>query len=402
MLILIIIFISMISARIVDSEHMEIAAFHSRGLSSIGILRLYILQTLILEIFAYILGILLGYMLCRIAGKVDGFLSFSARLEDIYVFNKSVFLYAAAGVVLSGILQLVPVFFTYKDNILSIKNKKLLKLNNPRWEKHFIDILLLIASVYMIYNYNKQLDSMRLNTLIGKSLDPMIFLSATVFMIAIGLLFLRILNYILKFIFSIVKKKLKPAGYAAFLQILRNRRKSDIISVFMIITIAASIFNSNIARTVNENLYDRIRYNVGTDLIYKEKWTLKLAGMIPPLSFRYEEPDYDIYNNLINEGYANSATRVIKDEKASAQIGNSKLDNVTLLAINTKEFGETAFLKSGLTEVHWYNYLNALALKTNGVIISQNIADYYSIGEGDTISLSRLCKFRKRLWYNAI
>lgn len=389
LLILMIIFISMISVRIVDSERTEIAALRSRGLSSAKILKMYVFQVIFLSLFAYIFGILLGYGLFKIAGRVDGFLSISKSIKVYDSFTYDAFIYALFGACLSGILQLIPVIFTYKDTVLDIKHKKLANLKKPGWERGFADVILLLVSSYMIYDFNKQLEAMRLDTLSGKGLDPMIFVSSTIFMVAVGLLFLRVLGYTLRLIFKLFNKRLKTSDYASFLQVIRNRKKSDVISIFMVITIASSIFNATVARTVNENLNERIRYNVGTNLVYKEKWKVKLAGMVPPLKWRYDEPEYDIYNNLVKEGYAKGVTKVIRDDKATAQFNNKKLEDVTLLGINTKEFGETAFLKDGLTDIHWFNYLNNLAVKTNGVIISKNLAEYYSVKEGDTIGCLR-------------
>ena len=389
LLFLLIIFISMISSRIIDSEKTEIASLHSRGLSSFEILKIYMIQTVILEAIAYFFGILLGYGLYGFAKRVDGFLSISKDIRTVDYFNKEVFLYAGAGALVSAVLQLIPVVMSYKDTVISLKSKKIARFKGSFWERYFLDIPLMIFAIYMVYNYNKQLDTLRHDTLVGKGLDPMIFLSATIFMMALGLIFIRLINYLLRLLYRVSKNRLKPAGFAALLYVIRNKKKSNIISVFMVVTIASSIFNANIARTVNENIRERINYNVGADLVYKEKWNIKLSGMVPPLSWRYEEPDYEVFGNLNKNGYADSVTRVIKDNKAGAVIGAKKLEGVCMLGINTKEFGETARLKSGLNDTHWYNYLNKLAVKTNGVIISRNLAEYYEVSEGDTIGCFR-------------
>jgi putative ABC transport system permease protein len=55
------------------------------------------------------------------------------------------------------------------------------------------------------------------------------------------------------------------------------------------------------------------------------------------------------------------------------------------MGIHTKEFGETAYLRDGLTDKHWYNYLNALAEETEGVIISRNLAKMMEKEVGDSL-----------------
>ena len=381
---LIIIFISMLSVRIVDSEKTEIAALHSRGLSKAKIIRLYIFQTLIIEAVALPVGILLGYILCKAAGRVDGFLSFHGS-NNLYFIDYRLFIYVAVGALLSGLCMIIPVFGADKETVVSIRHRKMFNIGSSKWEKYFLDMLLLLISSYLIYDFNRQLESMRSNTLQGKGLEPLIFITSTVFMIAVGLIFVRLLYYLIKLIYSLGKQSWKSAEYAAMLQILRNRKKTDIISVFMVITVASSIFNANIARTINQNNYDRINYNVGTDIIIREKWRLIVNERETPHQWKYTEPDYELFHSLVAAGLADSVTRVIRDDGAEVEYNTKRLDRVTLLGINTKEFGSTAYLKDGLNDIHWFNYLNALAQTTNGAIISKNMAEELDIEVGASI-----------------
>ena len=57
-------------------------------------------------------------------------------------------------------------------------------------------------------------------------------------------------------------------------------------------------------------------------------------------------------------------------DRAQASTKGKEKNDVTFMAINTKEFGRTAKLRNDLSEEHWYNYLNALAADPDGVIIS--------------------------------
>ena len=82
-------------------------------------------------------------------------------------------------------------------------------------------------------------------------------------------------------------------------------------------------------------------------------------------------------------------TRVIYDDNAVIKAGGEELAGSVLMGINTKEFGETARLQSGLNKEHWYNYLNDLATVSNGVIISSNLAKKYNIKVGDSINYAR-------------
>ena len=204
------------------------------------------------------------------------------------------------------------------------------------------------------------------------------------------MLSLRLIKLVIRIIYKLGRNKWKPAEYVAFLQILRSNKKQGFIAVFLVMTIAMGIFNSNLARSVNENMEQRIEYNVGCDYILSEKWDIfiKKLSSTGPTYWRYNEPDYKRYEALSDVG-VESYTRVLRDENTDV-IKDKKVEGkCLLLAINSKEFGETARLKDGLTDVHWYNYLNALAENPKGVLISRNLAEKMEYEVGDDLVYGR-------------
>ena len=138
----------------------------------------------------------------------------------------------------------------------------------------------------------------------------------------------------------------------------------------------------------------RTQYNVGTDLILNEKWELMTKRENMETLWHYMEPDSKRYDVLDDLG-VEQKTKVITDNNVVISINGKVEKGNTLMAVNTKEFGMTARLKDGLNDKHWYNYLNALAKQPIGVLISSNLANKYSLSEGDTISYARFSPLDK-------
>ena len=298
-------------------------------------------------------------------------------------------LYSLVAAVIAILFITLPVLKYAKNSIVEQKSK-LGKVNTkPIWEKAFLDVILVAVSIYLLYNYNKQKSDIALSILAGNKPDPLIFLNSSLFIFAVGLLILRLIKYLIKFIYFIGKKRWSPAVYASFLQITRTVKKQGFISVFLVMTIAMGMFNSNMARTINENNQERIEYNLGTDIVLSEQW--KMGAYLDKdkkSHWYYEEPDFERYTeNLSNS--CKHLTRVIYDDNTTIKVGGSELPDSVLMGINTKEFGETAELKSGLNDEHWYNYLNSIATVSNGVIISSNLAKKYDLSVGDSITYAR-------------
>lgn len=391
---LVMIFILMMAVRIIDSEMNEIAGFVSRGVSRRRIIGMYLLEYMILSGAAFIPGLLVGYLLGKMAAGVDDFLGFhilnSVVSTKAYRFTPDMIIVGVAAFIISTIIMMLPVVVKSRSTLVDHHDKRVKSSDIPFWERYFIDVFLLILSLYLLYNYKGQLDKLSEAVLGGEGIDPMIFADALLFLVATGLIILRIIFYLVSFIYKITGRYLKPATYAGMLQIMRTRKRSGIVSVFMVVTVAMSLFNANIARTINSNNEARLRLDLGSDYIIREHFEMKIKGQKPPQTWKYIEPDPALYTKLSGELGIDSFTRVIRDDELEVRNASRVVKNATLMGINTKEFGLTANMKEDEGKEHWYNYLNDMASSANGCIISKNLAEQLELKVGDTFTYSRI------------
>ena len=388
--VLLILFIYMVSSQILSSEEGEIAVMRSRGMTRPQIVLLYLLQSLILTAVGGAIGILLGFGIGKLAAHMDGFMVFAAKDTRCYQFTWSMVLYALLGGAVAILFMTIPVFGRARLTIVQQKSTQKYVKKTVFWERFFLDLILMALSLYLLYNYNRQLLQLASDVASGAGLDPVLFLNVSLFILAGALLSTRLIRYLLLLVDKLGKKRWKPAAYASFLELNRNYGSRIFISVFLIMTIACGIFNADMARTINQNTEDRINYNVGADVVFREKWKLVTVDSDSGSSWYYQEPNiYNNYQTLIDQGLVASMTRVMGDKKGIVNGNSGKVEGVQWMAINTKEFGETAELADGLNEEHWFYALNALAAERNGLIISRNLAAKLGVAVGDTIRFSR-------------
>lgn len=384
--ILLLLFIYMVSSQILQSEEGEIAVLRSRGVTRMQIIILNLLQSILLSIGGIALGILLGYMMCKCGASTDGFLVFTRKDVSFYFFRWQMIPYGLVACGIAILFMTIPVWKRSKYTIVEQKSINHYENKKPLWQTFFLDLLLVTVSLYLLYNFSGQREQIAWDILEGKSIDPMIFLNASLFLFACGLVFLRLSGYLIGLVDKVGKKRWKPAIYASFLQIRRTFHRQSFLSVFLIMTISCGIFDANMARTMNENNEERIRYNMGTDIRMTDNWRMQI--MLTPegkYHWKYLEPDYEKYLDLERAGLCESVTRVIVDPGVNIGL----YSYAEMWGIHTKEFGETATLQDGLNEEHWYYALNALAGNADGVIISGNIADALQLSVGDPISYTR-------------
>ncbi len=385
-------YIYMVSSQIIETEKNEIAMIKSRGGSRLQVIWMYMVQSVFLALGGLVLGLPLGYLLCKIGAGTEDFLSFSSAGLNMYQPVWEMLIYGLIAVACGTVFLLIPVIASAGVSI--VQRKSAVKVNKkPIWEKFFFDVILLAVAVYLIYNFNQNMETIQQSALQGQKMDPVLFLDAVLFIFALGLFILRLMQYLVKFVYWVGRNKWKPAMYASFLQITRTFSKQSGISVFLILTIALGLFYANIARTINTNSVERITYNTGADMVVSETWERKhLISGKQIEDYEFLEPDFLKYNTLLENGMCESITRVIYDDTAELKYNKSKVKDCLFQGIITNEFGNTATLKMDLNgEKHWYHYLNMLADNPKAVIISSNLAKELGVTVGQNVKLTRYC-----------
>lgn len=239
--VLLVLFLSMVCRQILGAEEGEIAVLRSRGVTRAQTIRFYLLQGLFLSAACLLPGLLLGKILC------------SGSAFSVWA--------VAYGALACGVgicLFTLPVWKKSKITIVEQKKQRHDSTKLPFWEKSFLDVILLGVAGYLLFNYNKQQEQLSESILAGDALDPMIVLDASLFIFACGLLFVRLLRYLVILIDRIGKKRWSCAMYASFLQIRRTFHHQSVICIFLIMTLATGIFHTNMARTINTNYEQRI------------------------------------------------------------------------------------------------------------------------------------------------
>lgn len=376
-------FLFMISGQMYDMERNEISVMKSRGASGTQIFRLYLYQSVFLTLLGGAAGLPLGGVFCRLLGSTENFLEFNMKRQLQVEYTKEVWIYAAMAGVVSVLIMTLPALKHSRLTIVKLKQQNALK-KSALWEKCFLDVICIAAALYGHYSFQKNQETLVQDVLMGKSLDPLLYLSSSLFIVGMGLLFLRLQPLVMKAIYRIGKPFWKPASYASFLENLKNGKKQQFIMLFMILTISLGMFHATVARTILQNAKENQDYLAGADFIIKEVWdnNQAFASADKSVEFQYIEPDYSKYAGALDTA---SYTRVIYDEKAALK--NSGGQKITLMGIHTKEFGIGTSLPAGLNEKHYHTYLNELAVEPQGILLSRNFESRLGYKVGDSIDV---------------
>ena len=392
----------MVSNLIVDRQKNEIAVLRSRGAARWQVILSFAVEGLILSSAALLAGPYMATGLTQILGASNGFLQFVQRASLPVHLSTQAYIYAGIAAAISFLMMLVPVIRATRVTIVGHKQQLARMQKTPFWHKTFLDVILLVISIYGLYNFRDRLKHLQALGLEADDLriDPLQFIVPALFIVGGGLLLLRVYPLLIRIIYRAGRKWWSPSWYVTLIQVGRSSSQYQFLMIFLIITMATGVFSAGAARTINNNTEERIRYKNGADFVLSGNWPNDApapgsanmpfgagAGSEVTLTSKtihYTEPPFDPYLKL--PGVEHAAKVFIK-EKTDFSTAD---DNGTakLIGIDTDDFGATAWFSDPLLNYPLEDYLNLMASDSRSVLVSQSLADQKNLKQGDSLWIS--------------
>ncbi|WP_159884914.1 ABC transporter permease [Paenibacillus puerhi] len=402
-------YLYMVANLITERQKTEIAVLRSRGASRLQIMGSYVAEGLVLGALAFLIGPYLGLVLTRMLGASSGFLEFVQRAKVDVSLNGDAYLYALIAVAVSLIMTLIPVALAMRVSIVGHKQQSARQGTTSFWHKYLLDFALIGIALYGLYTYRTRMEDLQSLGLKSGDLriDPLLFLIPALFILGTGLLVLRLYPWLMRLIYQAGRRWWPPSLYATIIQVSRSTLQYQVIMVFLIVTIATGLYGASATRTINANTMDKIRYAAGADITLDIRWENDAPPVIlyslmqeeeeaassgqnegeaekePPRRIQYAEPSFLPFTQLPG---VQSAAKVFVQPQAELEKGKTT-ETVELMGIDTKAFGETAWMRDKLLDHHIRDYLNLIAPRPSAVLISRSLADEHGIQPGETISI---------------
>ncbi|MBQ6675372.1 MAG: FtsX-like permease family protein [Ruminococcus sp.] len=437
-MLMILFYLFMVAQLNVEQEKNEIAVFKSRGASRGQVMLIYALESVVIGVIAALAAPFAGLLLCRILGASNGFLEFVNRSAIPARLSIEAFIYSFVASAVFFATTMLPIFPATKETIVGHKQSKAKKRKLALWEKTGLDVILLGGSLGWLYYYKKEQAQLLSEGLTDTTatVNPMLFVASTAFILGCGLLIIRLYPFVIRLIAFAGKRFWPPSVHVSLNNIGRSTGgREKFLILFLVLTVSLGLFFANTARALNRSASDQINYSVGTDVKLAETW--KNNNVSAPAAIQsqngagpgaaasieveeeevdastlsYEEPDFTRFEKLegvesaarvfVKEGVTFSSSKMRVPKKNSSKEERSRDDfmngdsrtitgsakDVTLMTVQPGEFSKVVWTTPRLFPTHINNYLNALSDFTSGVILSTSFRDTYGLSLGDTVNV---------------
>jgi len=396
---LVLYFIGMISGLVVERQRGEIAILKSRGTGDFQVIGIYLLESLLIGIIGFVVGLILGRQLALVMGNTVSFLVFGSRQPLPVIITPRAIRMALLGVAIAIFASLWPAMQAARLTIVTYKRDRARAMEKPVWQRFFLDFLLMIPAGYGYYVLKNRGTINFLGGSAGASgdpfSDPLLFLVPSLTIFAVSLVMIRFFPLIMEFLAWLTGQIVRSVSVVlALRQLARVSRQYTGALLLLILTLSLATFTASMARTLDQSLTDSMYYKWGADYLLGETGenpaadaaatgggapaetspTASEGWMFVPVSEHLKVPQIK------------AATRV-GSYPVTAVIGKSSAAG-RFYGIDRLEYPSVGFFRRDFAYSPLGVLMNRLALASDAVLVSPSFMADYALDFGDTIELS--------------
>jgi putative ABC transport system permease protein len=380
-------FLVLISVIIARWQRRENAILISRGMTRAGLLNLTIIEELLLFGIGYPLGIIFGMWLASIMGYTDSFLVFTERDPlpiSLRGLNIPLTIIALA---VALIARLAPVMQDARHSVIDEARERARPIRGPFWYRFYLDFLLIIPTAYA---YRQLSERGSLGQLVDDNAtdlyrDPLLILVPTLFIVTMALISMRLFPLLMRLLDKLASITPWLTLHLALRQLGRQSQSYINPLLLVIISLALGVYTLSMAASLDQWLFDRMYYRVGTDLAFEPAVpdggtgdtavSQPLDGEWIPLPYEFEALP----------GVA-AASRV-GDFSARADLPSMGRGQARFLAVDRLDFGSVAWFRFDFANEALGALMNRLAYSPEAILVSQEFLEQHHLNVGDQVPL---------------
>ncbi len=383
---------------VVQRQRNEIAVLRSRGMSALQVVRLYLLEGLILGAVAIAVGPLIGQLIAYIMGTSRSFLSFTLDNSLTVSISQQSLRLGFVAVVVALVSTMLPALGAARHTIVTYKQDIARSLDQPWWQKLYLDILLLAVPLYGYYLLRQRGTLSILGQTVSASegdpfSNPLLFLVPTLFVFGLALLFLRVFPVVMSIVARLFEFLPGTSLLLAVRQLARSWGYYTGPLLLIILTMGLACFTASMARTLDAALIDQTYYDVGADLRLVELGDASEesndsasnttqaapgAAAAKPKVYWYFMP---VAEHLKVDGVQAAAR--FATFSVSVRLGQSSL-NGKLVGIDRLDYPRAGFFRRDFAPASLGALVNYLARDESAVLVPRSFLGKFGLSVGDT------------------
>ena len=368
-------FVAITAGLIVAGEETEISVLASRGAAPGQILAVYAMEWLLLAIPVALVAPLPAIVFARAMGDTTGFLRFTHQVPLPVLLSRTDFIYSGAAALLGIVAALLPVAGALGRSIVGSRMRSSRTVEWPLWQRAYLDVGALLAMAVLWWFFHRAVlqQGGQATALVA---DPALFLLPAAFLVASGLVVVRVVGWLLRAADALVGSWASPSVVLPLRRIGRLPARFAPVLLLLCFTAALGSYSAAAARTLDRNLADGVNYAVGAPVRLSEvspcttmqpEFGACLTYDRAPLGSQGARPmpPFALHGKV--PGIAASTEVVVAPISVSGPLGPVAAH---LVLIDPAGFARVGWWMHGLNPLPENTYLHTLASRPRDVFLS--------------------------------
>ena len=365
------------SGMVITHYEDEISLLRSRGATLLQVVMSFLAERGIVGVVALALGVAIGALIAQAIGLSSGFLVFTPRRPLPVVVDGSALQFGAVALVVAIVASIAPAIQAAGRSIVAQRARSARAELAGRVTGVGFELGLLAASAYAFRLMSTggaiALDS----TAQQAPVEPSVLIVPAAMAMSLCLLYRRAIGPITRVVASIIGDRGPVPLLLALRQIGRSPGGEVGVALLVSLTFALGTYSASLARTMEANLTDRVRYGTPSDLQLALLWETdpETGALLEPPLASVDVPGIE-------------ATTRVQSYNGRFAFDQRRATSVQVLGVDSATFAGVAWWRSDLADVSPEYLMSLMATDEAAAIVSRDALQQFQVRVGDSINIT--------------
>ncbi len=259
-------YLMMVSTMLTERQTAEIATLRSRGATTGQLLAQYGLEGVILAAVAFATGPPIAATVISALGPTPAFAAISGGGPlEVHISLQS-YVLAGVGALIAFAALIIPCWIATRTTVVEFKRRIARPKPTPAFLRYYLDVAMVLVLALVFWRLSQQ-EELFTESLFGEvRADPFLLATPAVFMLTVGIVFLRLFPLVLRAIAWAVNWTNSVAAVVSMRSLVRNPSHYTRLVLLLMFATGVGMFGATFSATLDRSYSDRAAYEVGADI----------------------------------------------------------------------------------------------------------------------------------------
>ncbi len=259
-------YLVMVSTMLIERQAAEIATLRSRGATTPQLLAQYAVEGLILAGLAGLAGPPIAAAVISALGPTPAFSALSGGGPLPVHVSSAAYVLAGIGALIAFAALMVPAWRATRTTMVEFKRATARPRPTPLFLRYYLDVALVLIVAIVFWRLSRQPHLFSQGLFGDTRADPFLLTTPAVFMLTVGIVFLRLFPLALRGVAWLVGRTRSVAVLVGMRSLTRNPTHYTRLILLLMFATGIGLFAATFSATLGRSYSDRAAYGVGADV----------------------------------------------------------------------------------------------------------------------------------------